>query len=175
MVATLLSFSAVGLALAVGGVGCGGQTKDPASGKSGGPASTVTGAATGAATAGAQGSLPRATCADRKQCPADKPICVVGTGGPVCAAEGSPEYRAAPASARWVCTLQSDCPPDRGCFAPWDEESPSRSACGTSDVLQSAPSSAFCDASERCEANDPDCTPCKSADVAGLPWIGNPQ
>jgi hypothetical protein len=50
-----------------------------------------------------------ATCAGRRPCPADKPICAVSAKGAACVAKGSPEYAAVPGDRRYECTRDSDC------------------------------------------------------------------
>jgi hypothetical protein len=155
------------------GVGCGGPTSGGPNGA--GPTSSAAPSASSTAQASASQGGPRATCAGRAQCPADAPVCIVEAAGPSCVAAGSPRFLAVPQSARWACTLQSDCPADQGCFAPWADDAPTRSACGSAEVLQSAPATAFCDAADKCKPGDAECSPCKSADVKGLPWVGTYQ
>jgi hypothetical protein len=56
-----------------------------------------------------------ATCAGKKRCPADKPICVMGAKGLACAAQGSSEFNAAPSDKRWECMRQEDCHGGEAC------------------------------------------------------------
>lgn len=146
--------------------GCGGPTPSPAGGAPRASASAAAGQPSGGA------RTQQATCAGRKPCPAESPVCIVEASGPSCVAAGSPRFLAVPKSDRWACTLQSDCPGDQGCFAPWADDAQTRSACGSPEVLQGAPGSAFCDPADVCKPDDPQCVPCKSAGVKGLPWVG---
>lgn len=106
-----------------------------------------------------------ATCAGRKRCPKDKPICIVTATGLACAARGSPEHDAAPASSRYRCTHQRDCAAGDACQYVFGEiEHDFATYCGP--YSRAFMGSVVCEApSEGCEKGD---------GLVGqlLPWMG---
>jgi hypothetical protein len=71
-----------------------------------------------------------ATCAEKKKCPADQPICVSTDKGLQCVAEGSAAYKSAPAHKRFECTLQSDCNAGQSCQHSFGEAPDVDTFCG---------------------------------------------
>lgn len=71
-----------------------------------------------------------ATCAGKKKCPADKPVCVATKKGLECAAEGSDAYRNAKGDQRFLCTRQSDCNAGRTCQTTIGEDPDMATYCG---------------------------------------------
>ena len=70
-----------------------------------------------------------ATCAGRRRCPAEAPVCVEHQGKLACAAPGSAIWKEA--RARWQCTLPSDCNAGDTCFFAFgDDGHEMRTYCG---------------------------------------------
>jgi hypothetical protein len=70
-----------------------------------------------------------ATCAEKKKCPADQPICVLADKGLQCVAEGSATYKSASAHKRFECTRQGDCNAGESCQYSFGEAPEVRSFC----------------------------------------------
>lgn len=90
----------------------------------------------------------RATCAGKKRCPAEKPICVSTATGLQCTAEGSDVYKSASGGKRYECTLQSDCNAGETCQASFGEAPDVATFCGSYSMAFRG--------SLICEPNDPD-------------------
>ncbi len=115
-----------------------------------------------------------ATCAHRKRCPTDKPICALGSAGPICVASGSPEWRAIAGSNRFECTLQTDCQGGDTCSYGFGEaELELASYCskynmGYMGTLVCDPKGAsFCGTDKECRQ-----TMTCAANRPELPWLG---
>jgi len=113
-----------------------------------------------------------ATCGGRTRCPPSAPVCVSREGKLACAARGSPAWKAA--TARYECTLQSDCNAGDTCSFAFGEYEPeatsycSRYSSGYMGTLVCDPrdpglcgNDAACRAAKPCVGSTPE-----------LPWLG---
>jgi hypothetical protein len=99
------------------------------------------------------------------RCPKDKPICVLGSGGGNCVAEGSPEFNATPGNDRYECTRQSDCNGGDSCsFSFGETPAYVRTFCA-----KHGPSLGHL----VCDPKGPQAKSCMKQNIpAALPWLG---
>jgi hypothetical protein len=113
-----------------------------------------------------------ATCGGGARCPAGAPFCVSNQGKLACAARGSPAWKAA--TARYECTLQSDCSAGDTCSFAFGEAEPevtsycSRYSSGYMGTLVCDPrDQSLCGKDAACRA----ARPCVGS-TPELPWLG---
>lgn len=121
---------------------------------------------------------PQATCAGKRRCSKDKPICAIIKGAATCVAKGSPEYESVPGSSRYQCTRQEDCSAGDTCYFSFGEvEFEAETFCGS--YSRAYMGSLVCDttAPSPCKKGDKECeelNQCRGAEnlKSILPWLG---